>query len=180
MKLTNSKKLIGGVALSGALMLTGIVGFAQQSTTQGQGEGDRAGRHGHRGGGKGMGGMRGGFGGGFMRNLNLTDAQKQQMGQISARYQESMKALRQQSGDDKRGGDFDAFAGGTFDEAAVRTAAQQRANAHVEMEVMRARMMSEMYNILTPEQKTQLAAERQQREQRRQERRGADAGQQRQ
>jgi len=180
MKLTNSKKLLGGVALSGALMLTAVVGFAQQAaTTQEGGDQDRTERHG----GKGMRGMRGGFGGHFMRNLNLTEAQKQQMGQIAGRYEESMKALRGQSGDAKRGGDFDAFAGGTFDEAAVRAAAQRRANAHVEMEVMRARMMSEMYNILTPEQKTQLAAERQEREQKRQERgarRGANAGQQRQ
>jgi Spy/CpxP family protein refolding chaperone len=36
--------------------------------------------------------------------------------------------------------------------------------------VARARMMSEIFNVLTPEQKAQLAAERQQREQRRQER----------
>ena len=64
---------------------------------------------------------------------------------------------------------FDPLAGGTFDEAAVRAAAQARANAEVEREVARARMMYEMYNVLTPEQKAQLAAERQQREQKRQE-----------
>jgi Spy/CpxP family protein refolding chaperone len=39
------------------------------------------------------------------------------------------------------------------------------------MEVQRARMMSEMYAVLTAEQKAQLATERQQREQKRQERR---------
>jgi Spy/CpxP family protein refolding chaperone len=53
----------------------------------------------------------------------------------------------------------------------VRSAAQARANAQVELEVSRARMMSEMYAVLTPEQKTQLATERQQWEQKRQERR---------
>jgi Spy/CpxP family protein refolding chaperone len=48
------------------------------------------------------------------------------------------------------------------------------------MEVARARMMSEIYNVLTAEQKAQLAAERQQREQKRQEwktRRNANSGQ---
>jgi protein CpxP len=66
---------------------------------------------------------------------------------------------------------------GTFNEAAVRAAAQARANGHVEMEVARARMMSEIYNVLTPEQKTQLSTERQQREQRRQEWRARSGGQ---
>jgi Spy/CpxP family protein refolding chaperone len=116
--------------------------------------------------------MRGGFGGRhFAEKLNLTDAQKEQMKQISARYRESAKALRGQRGGGQRKGGFEAFNGGTFNEAEVRAAAQARANAHVEMEVQRARMMSEMYAVLTAEQKAQLATERQQREQKRQERR---------
>jgi Spy/CpxP family protein refolding chaperone len=173
MKLTGTKKILGGVALAGALALTGIIGFAQQQGTQGQGGKDRAerqeGREGREGrkGRRGMGGEEG-FMGRFAEKLNLTDAQKQQMQQIAARFKESTKALREQ----ERGGrdeGFDAFSGGTFNEAAVRSAAQARANMHVEMEVARARMMSEMFAILTPEQKAQLAAERQQREQRRQE-----------
>jgi Spy/CpxP family protein refolding chaperone len=148
------------------------VGFAQQGTTPGQGGKDHVGRHGGgRGGHKGGRGMRGGFGGHFAEKLNLTDAQKEQMKQISARYRESAKALRQQRGGDGRKGGFDATGGGTFNEAEVRAAAQARANARVEMEVQRARMMSEMYAVLTAEQKAQLATERQQREQKRQERR---------
>lgn len=176
MKSVSSKKIIGTIALAGAVLLMGIIGFAQQSSTQGQGgqeqrterkwqgRGGKGGRHG--------GGMRGGFGGGrFAEKLNLTDAQKAQMEQISTRYRESFKAQRQQNRGQRDGGGFEAFNGGTFNEAAVRAAAQARANAHVEMEVARARMMSEMYNVLTAEQKAQLAAERQQREQKRQERR---------
>ncbi len=178
MKLTGTKKIFGGVALAGAMALTGIIGFAQQQGTQGQGSKDkdrserqwgregRGGREGRKGR-HGMGGEEG-FMGRFAEKLNLTDAQKQQMQQIAARFKESTKALREQ----ERGGrdkGFDAFNGGTFNEAAVRAAAQARANMHVEMEVARARMMSEMFAVLTPEQKAQLAAERQQREQRRQE-----------
>lgn len=173
MQLTNSKKIVGGLALAGTLMLTGIVGFAQQATTQEPGgQVQRGERHGH--GGKGMRGMRGGFFGRFGKNLNLTDAQKEQMQQIAARHRESTKALRQQA--PERRGDFGALNGGAFDEAAVRAAAQARANAHIELEVAQARMMSEMYAVLTPEQKAQVATQRQQWEQKRQERRGNRGG----
>jgi protein CpxP len=172
MKLTGSRKIMGGLALAGSLMLTGVVGFAQQEKQEGAGDKARSERHWRGGregreGGEGR-GMRGGFGGGFAEKLNLTDAQKEQMKQIAARFHESTKALRQQ-GRGERGDEFDALKDGTFNEAAVRAAAQARANARVEMEVAHARMMSEMYAVLTPEQKAQLAAERQQREQKRQE-----------
>ena len=166
MQLTRMKKIIAGGALAASLMLTGVIGFAQQETQPGQGGTDRIGRHG----GKGRHGRGGGFGGRFAEKLNLTDAQKEQMKQIAMRYRESGRALRQQARESRQDG-FDAFAGGTFNEAAVRAAAQARANARVEREVMHARMMSEMYAVLTAEQKAQLAAERQQWEQKRQERR---------
>ncbi|MEJ7711989.1 MAG: Spy/CpxP family protein refolding chaperone [Pyrinomonadaceae bacterium] len=155
---------MGGLALAGTMMVTGAVGFAQQETTPGQNGPSGIERRG-----KGMRGMRGGFAGHFARNLNLTDAQKQQMQQIAARYRESEKALRSQAGAQADDRGFDALNGGAFDEAAVRAAAQTRANAQVEVEVARSRMMSEFYALLTPEQKTQLATERQQHEQKRQE-----------
>lgn len=168
MKLTRTKKVIGGIAIAGALAVTGIVGFAQQNATKEQGSKQGVERHGgpgHRG----HDGMeRGPFGGRFAEKLNLTDAQKEQMKQITTRFHESTKALREKS-QDGRQGMFDMLNGGTFDEAAVRAAAQARANNHVEMEVARARMMSEMFAILTPEQKAQVAAMRQQMEQKRQE-----------
>ena len=164
MQVTRSSKIISGLALAGALLLAGIVGFAQQPTTPGQGRGggDRQGRMGREG---------GGFEGGrLFESLNLTDAQKQQMQQISARYHETFKAARSKQGrGGERGGESSIFNGGTFDEAAVRAAAQARANAQVEMEVARAHMMFDMYNVLTADQKAQLATERQQREQKRQE-----------
>jgi Spy/CpxP family protein refolding chaperone len=182
MQLTRSSKIISGLALAGTLLLAGITGFAQQQTTQGQNGQERGERHWGRGGDKGRGGKEGGFEGGFFEKLNLTDAQKAQMQQIAARYRESAKANRQQGRGERRGGGdgFELFNGGTFNEAAVRAAAQARANERVEMEVARAHMMFEMYNVLTPEQKAQLAAERQQREQKRQEwrsRRGTNSGQ---
>jgi protein CpxP len=163
MKMNLARKFVGGLALAGAIALTGAVGFAQQ-TGQSQNERQRGwggeGRGGHR---KGGFDREGGFVGPF-RNLNLTDAQKAQMEQIAERFRQNTEATREQ-GRGERGGDFDALKGGTFNESAVRAAAQARANRQVEMEVARARMMFEMYNVLTPEQKAQLETERQQRRQ---------------
>jgi protein CpxP len=102
------------------------------------------------------------------------------MQQIAERFRQNTQSLREQGRGERDGEGFDAFKGGTFNESAVRAAAQARANRQVEMEVARARMMYEMYNILTPEQKSQLEADRQQREQHRQEfrsRRNANPGQ---
>ena len=48
--------------------------------------------------------------------------------------------------------------GGAFDEAAVRSAAEARAKIQVELEVSHAKMMSQIFSVLTPEQKAQLAA----------------------
>ncbi|HKQ51008.1 MAG TPA: Spy/CpxP family protein refolding chaperone, partial [Pyrinomonadaceae bacterium] len=161
------KRIITGAVLAAVVALAGVAGFAQQEQgAQGQGKQERGW---HRKGGEDR-GMRGGFGGRMFEKLNLTDAQREQMKQIATRYHEGFKAQRQANRGERRGG-FDALNGGTFDEAAVRAAAQARANAQVEMEVQRAHMMFEMYNVLTPEQKAQLAAERQQREQQREQRR---------
>jgi protein CpxP len=160
MKLTGSKNIIMGGALALLVALAGVIGFAQQQQgTPGQ---DGQERHGRGEGRRGFGG------GGFFENLNLSDAQKEQMKQIAERYHQTFKAQRGQGVRGERRG-FDPLSGAPFDEAAVRAAAQARANEMVEMEVARAHMMYDMYNVLTPEQKAQLATERQQREQKRQE-----------
>jgi len=166
---------VGGVALAAAFALGGPAALAQTGTGQ-QPDGPRAeGRWGHEGG---MGRRGDDFGGPFGR-LNLTDAQQQQMRQIAERYRQTFESQRGRGGERRRGG-FDPFSGGAFDEAAVRAAAQARANAQVEREVAHARMMYEMYNVLTPEQKSQLAAEREQRRQRREEFRSRRGGRQQQ
>src|SRR5215218_3285961 len=174
MNLNAFKRLTGGLALAGAIALTGVVGFAQQTGEGQQNEkprGERGwGREGRGGGRKGGGfGHEGGFlGGRFAERLNLTDAQKAQMEQIAERFRQTTQSLHEQ-GRGRREDGSDAFKGGAFNESAVRAAAQARANRQVEIEVARARMMHEMYNVLTPEQKSQLEADRQQRRQRRQE-----------
>ncbi|HEX8502191.1 MAG TPA: Spy/CpxP family protein refolding chaperone [Pyrinomonadaceae bacterium] len=187
MRFKGSRNVVSGLALAAVFALTGVAAAAAQQTQSAPGQdgaGPRAVRPwGHKDGGPGRrgGGGRGGFGpfgGRLAERLNLTDAQREQLRQIGERYRQTFSAQRERGGGRGRG--FDPLAGGAFDEAAVRAAAQARANAQVEREVARARMTHEMYNVLTAEQKAQLAAERQQMEQRRQEfrtRRGPRRGQ---
>ncbi|HKG12334.1 MAG TPA: Spy/CpxP family protein refolding chaperone, partial [Pyrinomonadaceae bacterium] len=99
------------------------------------------------------------------RALNLTDAQKAQVKQIEDALRESTKSLHEQLAN-SGGGPLDGFRDG-FDEASVRSAAQARAAVHVELEVAHARAMSQIYSLLTAEQKAKLAELRQQFEQHR-------------
>lgn len=182
MRLKGSRKFVGGLALAAGFALTGVVGVSaqQEQGRQGDGQGRAERPWGQKEGGRG-GERRGGFGGRFGAELNLTDAQREQLRQIEERYRASFKTQDEARGQRQERGGYDPLASGTFDEAAVRAAAQARAAAQVEREVAHARMMHEMYNVLTSEQKAQLTAARQQREQRRQEfrtRRGAGQGQQ--
>jgi protein CpxP len=175
MRLKGKGKFVGGLALAAGFVLTGVVGVAAQDQGQGQ---EGRGRAERPWGQEGV-GRRGGFGR-FGAELNLTDAQQEQMRQIEERYRATFKTQHGVRGRRGERAGYDPLSGGTFDEAAVRAAAQARANEQVEREVAQARMMHELYNVLTPEQKAQLAAARQQRQQRRQEfrsRRGAGQGQ---
>jgi protein CpxP len=151
-------------ALTIALLVSAVAGFAQGKQDGGDMQ-DRGGRHGKRHG-RGHGD---GFGR-FARNLNLTDAQKAQLQQIADRHKASTQGLREQMRNLHRNSGTKAD-DGSFNEAAVRQAAQARANLMVEFEVARARMKSEMFAVLTAEQKAQLAQQRAERKQRHQERR---------
>jgi Spy/CpxP family protein refolding chaperone len=145
----NWKKTSVVIAVAGALLLT--VAAAAFS-------------HGHR-----MQGppRDGGFGGGPgrrdglgpLRDLNLTDDQKAQVKKINESFEESNKALFDQMRA-LHASEPDPMSG-TFDEAAVRSAAEARAKIQVELEVSHAKMISQIAGVLTTEQKTQLAARRQ-------------------
>jgi len=146
----NWKKSSVVIAVAGALLLTvAVVAFS----------------HGHRhqgppreGGFRGGGGPRDGLG--PLRDLNLTDDQKAQIKKIRDSFEESNKALFDQI-HALHGSEPDPMSG-TFDETAVRTAAEARAKIQVELEVSHAKMMSQIAGVLTAEQKAQLAAKRQQ------------------
>jgi Spy/CpxP family protein refolding chaperone len=117
---------------------------------------------------QGPGGPRGGFHGGpggrdglgpLARDLNLTDDQKAQIQKIQDSFATSTKELREQLRTQHEN-EPDPFSG-TFDEAAVRAAAEARAKVEVELQVQRAKMMSQIGSLLTADQKAQLAAKRQ-------------------
>ena len=158
MKMTR-KRFIGGAVAFAAALLMSVAALGQHG-----------GPGGHRGPGGpgGPGGHGGDLLGHFARELNLTDAQQTQVKQFVDAFHESNKGLHEQLM--KSGGGhvpFEGLADGAFDEAAVRAAAQARANLHVELEVKHARLMSQIYSLLTPEQKAKVAELRQRHEQRR-------------
>jgi len=147
MNLSRTKKIAVVIVLALVLAATAVIGLAQ---------GRKGGRGGHR----------GGEFGHMFRSLNLTEAQQAQIKQIMERNRQATAGLREQL-KASREGRADVSGTGAFDEQAVRSAAQARAALQVELEVAHARMFSEMYAVLTQEQKAQLAAKRQQKEQRR-------------
>ena len=111
------------------------------------------------------GGFRGGPGardglGPIARDLNLTDDQKTQIKKITSSFEESNRTLHEQLRT-LHESEPDPMSG-TFDEAAVRAAAEARARIQIELEVSHAKMVSQIATILTAEQKAQLAAKRQQ------------------
>jgi len=149
----NWKKTTAVIAMAGAALLIAITATAAFSHSRGrshgppQGEGFRRGP-----------GPRGGFG--PLRDLNLTDDQKVQIKKITDSFQESDKALFDQLRS-LRQSEPDPMSG-TFDEAAVRAAAEARAKIQTELEVSHAKMLSQIAGVLTADQKAQLAAKRQQ------------------
>jgi Spy/CpxP family protein refolding chaperone len=90
------------------------------------------------------------------RELNLTDDQKAQIKNIQDSFRDSDKALFDQMRALQE--NHTDPLNGAFDEARVRSAAEARAKIQVELEVSHAKMMSQIFSVLTPEQKAQLAA----------------------
>src|SRR2546421_34188 len=139
----------GALALAAALLIT-VVGFARQGGPGGFGgppPPGGPGRHGP--------GGPGGALGPLARELDLTDAQKAQIKQIEDGFRESTKSLHEQLFQ-AGGGPLDGLTD-TFDEAAARSPAQARAAVQVELEVAHAKMMAQVYALLTAGQKAKVA-----------------------
>jgi Spy/CpxP family protein refolding chaperone len=88
--------------------------------------------------------------------LNLTDAQQAQMKDILAKEKPTLQPLMQQmaqSHHDLR----QLEESGAFDEAKVRALASQQAQTMTELIVQKARVHSEMLQVLTPDQKTKMS-----------------------
>lgn len=154
----NWKKISLSIVAAGILLAATAFVFSQQP--QGPRPGPPPGPMGpgFRGGPGGPGGPREGFGpfGPFGRELNLTDDQKAQMKKIGDSFRDAdkalfdqMRALHESEPD---------LANSAFNEAAVRSAAEARAKIQIELEVSHAKMMSQIFGLLTADQKAQLAA----------------------
>ncbi len=144
---SSSKRRSSSIAIAGAILLMA----ALAAFSQGQ-DGPRRGFPG------GPGGARRDGVGLLPRDLNLTDDQKTQIKKITDSFEESTKSLRDQL-KTLHETEPDPFSG-TFDEAAVRAAAEARAKLDIELSVARAKLMSQIAAVLTTEQKAQLAAKR--------------------
>jgi protein CpxP len=191
---------IKNVSLKGILVLAGVavvmaaIGFAttvQLAARNGQGgTQDPAVQGGGRGPGM-MGrgmmgpggpGMRGGPGGGPfgmaglpLRELDLTDAQREQVKAIMASHRDEQKA----TGDKMmaaRKALHDAIAADVFDEAAVRAAAGAVAALDADAAVLQAKIHGEVFAILTPEQVKKAKELRSEMEDRMKEGRGRGRG----
>lgn len=124
--------------------------------------------------GQGRSAMRGGPGDGLppmMKKLKLTPEQeakitelrKQDSELISAKYQ-SMRDSRAQLHEMQKNGDYD--------EAKVKALTEQGAQAMAEMAQLRARQHHQMMAVLSPEQRQQFAAQREERMKRWEKKRG--------
>jgi len=142
------KKTGASIAIAGALLIAASVVFSQGPPGPPRGGGFR--------GGPGPGDGLGPFG----RDLSLADEQKAQINKIQDSFREADKALFDQL-KSLRESEPDPMSG-SFDEAAVRSAAEAKAKIQIELEVSRGKMMSQIASILTTEQKAQLAAKRKQ------------------
>jgi protein CpxP len=175
------RKLAGmfGAAAVAAVVTTGFVqaqaqdgGATKTERHERRGPGGVGGPGGRFGGPGGFG--RGGFGSplAMLRQLDLTEEQRAQVKQVM----DSHRAERQAIGEKLRAAhraQQDAVTATQFDEQAVRTRAAELATLTADAAVLRAKLHSEVFAVLTPEQQAkaaELKAQRQARAQQMRER----------
>jgi len=166
MPIMKNVNLKGILVLAGVAVIMAAIGFAttvQLAARNNQGGGQAPAVQG---GGRGPGmmgrgmmgpggpGMRGGPGGMFglpLRELDLTDAQREQVKAIMTSHRDEQKAV----GDKMmaaRKALHEAIAAETFNEAAIRAAAGEVGAAEADAAVLQAKIHGEVFAILTPEQ----------------------------
>lgn len=91
----------------------------------------------------------------FSDYLDLTDAQQEQVKQIMAKDQPSLQPLVQQMHQNRQQM-RQLIESSAFDEAKVRTLASQQTQTMTELTVQKAHMYSDLYQVLTADQKTKL------------------------
>ncbi len=92
----------------------------------------------------------------FTKALDLTDAQQSQIKQIIANEKPTLQPLMAQ---ERQAHEqmMQLATGGAFDEAKAQALATQESQTHVQLEVEHAKIMSQAYALLTPDQKTKFA-----------------------
>jgi protein CpxP len=135
------------IAIFGVLALALAAGLAFA-----QAEGGKMHHHGM--------GMHGGFMGagmGFpLHALNLTDDQKTQVKQIMQTEKPSIKPLMQQEAQAHQQM-MALVTSGNFDQAKATTIASQEAQTHIQMQVEHAKIASQIYQLLSSDQKAKVA-----------------------
>ena len=124
-----------------------------------------------------QGGGRRGFGGpGRMggpglplRALELTDAQQEQVKSVMQQHRADMEAVGKRLHEARRAQN-DAIETVPVNEALIRSTSQTLATAETDMAVLRARIHSEIWNLLTPDQQAKAKELKTQRESRMKER----------
>ena len=148
-------------------LATGVALVALLATSVAYAQGPRGGGRGGRGFGPGGPGL-------ALNELNLTEAQREQVREIRDRHQEQIQALSRRLGD-LAAKQRQAIETVPVNETLITSATQDMTQAQVEVAVQEARINADIWSVLTPEQQataTKLRAERKtQMEQRRQERR---------
>ena len=91
------------------------------------------------------------------RKLDLTDAQQAQVKEIMAKEKPTFQPLMLQMAQNHQQMRQLVMANG-FDEAKVRELASQQTQTITELTVQGARVESELFQVLTPDQKTKLTA----------------------
>jgi Spy/CpxP family protein refolding chaperone len=105
----------------------------------------------------------------FFALHDLTDAQRAQMKQIFQGSKAATKPLRQQEMQSHQAM-IQLITSGSFDEAKAQIIANQAAQTHAQLEVEHAKIVSQAYQVLTADQKTELAGIMAKHQQRMQER----------
>ena len=154
-------------AIVAAVLMSGIaIAVAAQDQPRRQGPGIE-GRRGPGGPGGRMGGPGGpgGFGLPGVRELDLTDAQREQIRTIQQSHRDEVQAVAERSRTAQRAID-QASHGTSVDEAAIRTQSAALATAIADGAILRAKVNAEIFNVLTAEQQQKLNELRSQRQER--------------
>jgi Spy/CpxP family protein refolding chaperone len=91
----------------------------------------------------------------FADYLDLSDAQQAQIKQIIAKEKPALEPLFKQEMQSHEQM-MQLIQSGNFDEAKAQAIATQGAQIHAQLEVQHARIFSQAYQVLTPEQKTKF------------------------